>query len=121
MPPPPTARPNVPGPQASARQATAAAPQAGGGMVRIPCPNGHVLKTKRSMLGQQVVCPTCNEFFMLEETDSLEYKQEEARRRAHQDEELAQKWLWRAIYAAIFIVLSFIVMAVISANPNWFR
>jgi transposase-like protein len=90
-------------------------------MLRIPCPNGHVLKTKRSMLGQQVVCPSCNEFFTLEETASLEYKQEAARRRAHEDEERAQKWLWRAIYSAIFIVLSFIVMAVIGSNPQWFQ
>ena len=95
--------------------------EGGGGVLRIPCPNGHVLKTKRSRLGQQVVCPTCNQLFALEETDSLEYKQEAAHRRAHKDEELAQKWLWRAIYSAIFIVLSFIVMAVIGSNPQWFR
>ena len=93
----------------------------GGGILRIPCPNGHVLKTKRSRLGQQVVCPSCNQFFVLEETESLEYKQEAARRRAHEDEERAQKWLWRAIYSAIFIVLSFIVMAVIGSNPQWLR
>lgn len=80
-----------------------------------------MLKTKRSRLGQQVVCPTCNEFFVLEETDSLEYRQEAERRRAREDEERAQKWLWRAIYAAIFIVLSFIVMAVIGSNPQWLQ
>jgi hypothetical protein len=76
---------------------------------------------KRAMLGQQVVCPSCNEVFVLEETASLEYKQEAARRRAREDEERAQKWLWRAIYSAIFIVLSFIVMAVIGSNPQWFQ
>ena len=92
-----------------------------GGILRIPCPNGHVLKTNRSRLGQQVVCPTCNEFFVLEEAESLEYKEEAARRRAREDEERAQKWLWRAIYSAIFIVLSFIVMAVIGSNPQWLR
>jgi len=80
-----------------------------------------VLKAKRSMLDQQVVCPSCNEVFVLEETASLEYKQEAARRRAREDEERAQKWLWRAIYSAIFIVLSFIVMAVIGSNPQWFQ
>ena len=132
MPPPPGARPAVASlparpPVAAAgpavgRIAPAAADRGSGdGILRIPCPNGHVLKTKRGMLGQQVVCPTCNEFFVLEETDSLEYKQEAARRRAREDEERAQKWLWRAIYAAIFIVLSFIVMAVIGSNPQWFR
>lgn len=99
----------------------AAADRDNEGVLRIPCPNGHVLKTKRSRLGQQVVCPTCNEFFVLEETESLEYKQEAARRRAREDEERAQKWLWRAIYSAIFIALSFIVMAVIGSNPQWFR
>jgi len=140
MPPPPGALPVAAPP---ARPPVAAPPQAGSPFeftapgagpvlpgaadrgssvaVRIPCPNGHVLKTNRSMLGQQVVCPTCNQFFVLEETESLEYKQEAARRRAHEDEERAQKWLWRAIYSAIFIVLSFIVMAVIGSNPQWLR
>ena len=80
-----------------------------------------MLKTKRAMLGQQVVCPTCNEFFVLDETASLEYQREAAQRRAKEDEERAQKWLWRAIYSAAFIVLSFIVMAVIASNPQWFR
>jgi uncharacterized Zn finger protein (UPF0148 family) len=121
MPPPPGALPPAPARPASAPLAVAAPRSASGGMLRIPCPNGHVLKTKRSMLGQQVVCPSCNEFFTLEETASLEYKQEAARRRAHEDEERAQKWLWRAIYSAIFIVLSFIVMAVIGSNPQWFQ
>ena len=124
MPPPPGARPApaaAPAPGAGGPLGPVPANRESGGIVRIPCPNGHVLKTKRSRLGQQVVCPTCNEFFVLEETDSLEYKQEAARRRAREDEERAQKWLWRAIYAAIFIVLSFIVMAVIGSNPQWFR
>lgn len=123
MPPPPGARSPAPMAAAPARQAAAEPAQrhAGGGSLRIPCPNGHVLKTKRSRIGQQVVCPTCNEFFVLEETESLEYKQEAARRRAREDEERAQKWLWRAIYSAIFIVLSFIVMAIIGSNPQWFQ
>ena len=122
MPPPPGALPTAPARQPFDPPSAVVAPRsAGGGILRIPCPNGHVLKTKRSMLGQQVVCPSCNEFFILEETASLEYKQEAARRRAREDEERAQKWLWRAIYSAIFIVLSFIVMAVIGSNPQWFQ
>lgn len=132
MPPPPGAGPvAVSSPaRAPARHdgpgpAAAIAPpldgRSSGGILRIPCPNGHVLKTKRGMLGQQVVCPECNEFFVLEETDSLEYKREEAKRKAHEDEKRAEKWLWRAIYAAVFVVLSFIVMAVIGSNPQWFR
>lgn len=89
--------------------------------LRIACPNGHVLKTKRSMMGQRVVCPTCNTLFVLEESNSLEHRKEAARRREIEDEQRAQKWLWRAIYAAAFIVLSFIVMGVLAANPQWFR
>jgi hypothetical protein len=124
MPPPPGTRPApaaAPGPGAGGPLGPASANRESGGIVRIPCPNGHVLKAKRSMLDQQVVCPSCNEVFVLEETASLEYKQEAARRRAREDEERAQKWLWRAIYSAIFIVLSFIVMAVIGSNPQWFQ
>ena len=131
MPPPPGTRPAAPPPPVGSPfefAAPVAGPVPPGAAdrrssvaVRIPCPNGHVLKTTRGMLGQQVVCPACNEFFVLDETASLEFKEEAARRRAREDEELAQKWLWRAIYAAIFIVLSFIVMAVIGSNPQWFR
>lgn len=124
MPPPPgsqSAAAPEPWQAASLPVSASAARSTSGGKLRIPCPNGHVLKTKRSMLGQQVVCPHCNEFFTLEETASLEYKEEAARRRAREDEERAQKWLWRAIYSAIFILLSFIVMAVINSNPQWFQ
>lgn len=85
---------------------------------RIPCPNNHILKAKESMLGQQVVCPECNEFFVLELRNSLEQRKEDARRRADREEQLAKLWLKRAIWAAVIIVLSFIVMVVLSLWPE---
>ncbi|MFM8827637.1 MAG: hypothetical protein ACKOFT_11230 [Actinomycetota bacterium] len=85
---------------------------------RIPCPNNHILKAKESMLGKQVVCPECNEFFVLELRNSLEQRKEDARRRAEREEELAKLWLKRAIWAAAIIVLSFIVMVVLSLWPE---
>lgn len=85
---------------------------------RIPCPNNHILKAKESMLGQQVVCPECNEFFVLELRNSLEQRKEDARRRAEREEELAKLWLKRAIWAAVIIVLSFMVMVVLSLWPE---
>jgi hypothetical protein len=85
---------------------------------RIPCPNNHILKAKESMLGKQVVCPECNEFFVLELRNSLEQRKEDARRRAEREEELAKLWLKRAIWAVAIIVLSFIVMVVLSLWPE---
>jgi anti-sigma-K factor RskA len=70
------------------------------------------------MLGKQVVCPECNEFFVLELRNSLEQRKEDARRRAEREEELAKLWLKRAIWAAAIIVLSFVVMVVLSLWPE---
>ena len=62
------------------------------------------------MIGQQVVCPSCNEFFVLAITDSLEYKQEMQRRQDEKDARQAEQWLRWAIMAAVFVVASFIAM-----------
>jgi hypothetical protein len=73
---------------------------------RIPCPRGHVLKAPESMLDQQAVCPQCNEVFVLRITDSLEYKKEQEKIDRQREEEMARKWLRRAVWAAVFIVAS---------------
>lgn len=96
-----------------AKGLTPASPQ-GPKVYRIPCPNNHILKAKESMLGKQVVCPDCNEFFVLELRNSLEQRKEDERRKAEREEELAKVWLKRAIWAVAIIVLSFIVMIVLS-------
>lgn len=80
---------------------------------RIPCPRGHVLKAGEHMLGQQVVCPTCNEFFVLKITDSLEYRKEMRRLQDEKEARDAARWLRRAILAAVFVVASFAVMLAI--------
>ena len=85
---------------------------------RIPCPQGHVLKAREDMLGQQVCCPHCNEFFVLRAGDSVEFRRQQARRRAEADECTARAWLTRAIVAAVIIGLSFIAMLVIGLNPS---
>ena len=81
---------------------------------RIPCPNGHVNVTPAHMLGTQVVCPKCNAFYTLQMADSVEYHQIADRQARKLEEEIAKKWLARAIYAAIFIVVSLVGMIVIS-------
>jgi len=99
----------------------AAAPQAGAPVApgetsrktvvyRIPCPRGHLLKAAETMIGQQVVCPSCNEFFVLAITDSLEYKKEMQRRQDEKEARQAEQWLRWAIMAAVFVVASFIAM-----------
>jgi len=88
---------------------------------RIPCPNGHVLKAREEMLGEQVCCPNCNEFFVLRATDSVEFRRHQAKVRAEAEERAAQAWLKRAIWAAVIIGLSFVVMLVIGLNPGLIR
>ena len=81
---------------------------------RINCPNGHPLKVRAAMLGQQAVCPKCNAVFVLQVEDSREYKKEQERLQDHRDAKMAQQWLRRAIWAAVFIVASLIGMIVLS-------
>lgn len=119
--PPPVSRPTaVPIPRDTSDDSDdfVAAKQAAPKVYRIPCPNNHILKAKESMLGKQVVCPECNEFFVLELRNSLEQRKEDARRRVEREEELAKLWLKRAIWAVAIIVLSFIVMVVLSLWPE---
>jgi hypothetical protein len=88
---------------------------------RIPCPQGHVLKAREDMLGEQVCCPHCNEFFVLRASDSVEFRRHQAKLRAEAEERAARAWLKRAIWAAAIIGLSFIIMLVIGLNPGLVR
>lgn len=88
---------------------------------RIPCPQGHVLKAREDMLGEQVCCPHCNEFFVLRATDSVEFRRQQAKLRAEAEERAARAWLTRAIWAAAIIGVSFIIMLVIGLNPGLIR
>jgi hypothetical protein len=87
----------------------------------VPCPNGHVLKVREDWLGREMICPTCNAPFVLQATQSLEYRKEEQRRQDEREARQAAVWLNRAIVAGVLIVLSFIAMAVASLNPQWFQ
>jgi hypothetical protein len=80
---------------------------------RIPCPRGHVLKAGENMIGQQVVCPKCNEFFVLKISDSLEYQKEMRRLQHEKEAREAARWLRRAIVATVFVVASFAAMIAI--------
>ena len=88
---------------------------------RIPCPQGHVLKAREDMLGEQVCCPHCNEFFVLRAADSVEFRRQQAKLRAEAEERAARAWLKRAIWAAAIIGVSFIIMLVIGLNPGLIR
>jgi hypothetical protein len=88
---------------------------------RIPCPNGHVLKAREAWLGREMVCPQCNEPFVLQASNSLEYRKEQERRQAEADARKAAVWINRAIVAGVLVGLSFIAMIVASLNPQWFK
>ncbi len=81
---------------------------------RIPCPRGHVLKAGEHMLGQRVVCPECNEVFLLRKEDSLEERRKQEKARRAEEERMAKVWLKRAILAAAFIVASLVGMIALS-------
>ena len=80
----------------------------------IPCPKGHLLTAIETMLEEQVVCPTCNAFFVLRITDSLEYRKRQQRLNEEREGREAQIWLKRAIWAAVLVVASLIGMIAFS-------
>jgi hypothetical protein len=51
----------------------------------------------------------------------VEYRREQARRQAEDEERAARAWLKRAIWAAVIIGLSFIAMLIIGLNPALIR
>jgi hypothetical protein len=58
---------------------------------------------------------------VLRATDSLEYRKEQSRRRRLAEERRADSWLKVAIWAAVVIGFSFVVMLVIALNPSLWR
>jgi hypothetical protein len=85
---------------------------------RIPCPQGHVFKAPESWMGRQMVCPKCNEPFVLKLTDSLEKREERRRREEREEAKFAKRWLTRAIWAAALFALLLVSMIVTSVMPR---
>lgn len=118
-------RPAAPPPVAAVPQAAPGQPRPSGPKssgpkyYRIACPKGHNLKVGPGMIGQQAVCPTCNTVFELRLEDSLEYQREQDALRQQKEIENAEKWLKRAIWAAVFIGASLIGMTVLYAAFRW--
>lgn len=86
--------------------------------LHIPCPRGHVLKVTQAMLGQRVVCPKCNDFFVLAAEASVERRREIDRLRHEQDSRRARLWLARALWAAVLVTVSLVAMIVVNALPK---
>jgi hypothetical protein len=86
--------------------------------LHIPCPRGHVLKVTQAMLGQRVVCPKCNDFFVLAAEASVERSREMDRLRHEDDTRRARLWLARALWAAVLVVVSLVSLIVVSALPK---
>ena len=82
--------------------------------LHIPCPRGHVLKVTAGMLGQRVVCPKCNEFFVLAAEASVERRREMERQGHEQDARRARLWLARALWAATIVLVLLVTLVVIS-------
>lgn len=83
--------------------------------LHIPCPRGHVLKVTTTMLGQRVVCPKCNDFFVLTAEASVERRRELKRLRNEEDSRRARLWLARSMWAAALVVVSLASLIVVSA------
>ena len=93
-------------------QAGAAAPEEK--MWRVPCPKGHVFRAPESWMGRKMVCPDCNEMFVLQVSDSLERKEELRKRQEREEAKFAKMWLNRAIAAAVLFGLLLVAMIVMS-------
>ncbi len=83
-------------------------------MWRVPCPKGHVFRAPESWMGRKMVCPDCNEMFILQVSDSLEKKEELRRRQELEEAKFAKIWLQRAIAAAVLFGLLLVAMIVMS-------
>jgi hypothetical protein len=103
-PPPPPPEPE-PAPEPAATH-DLSAPQ----IVRIPCPNGHLLETPSDMFGQQALCPYCNVQFELRYEDSEEYRAQVAEERRLKEEAFSKKMVQWSLYAAGFVVVMLIGM-----------
>ncbi|MBS0207899.1 MAG: hypothetical protein JSS27_02995 [Planctomycetes bacterium] len=79
-------------------------------IVRIPCPNGHVLETPSDMFGQQALCPYCNVQFELRFEDSQEYKHQQADEKRRKEEDFNAALLKWSIRIAIFVGVMFVGM-----------
>ena len=91
-----------------------AAAEPGEKMWRVPCPKGHVFRAPESWMGRKMVCPDCNEMFILQVSDSLEKKEELRRRQELEEAKFAKIWLQRAIAAAVLFGLLLVAMIVMS-------
>jgi len=77
-----------------------------------------VLKVTQAMLGQRVVCPKCNDFFVLNAEASVERRRETDRLRHEEDTRRARRWLARALWAAALVVVSLVSLIVVSVLPK---
>lgn len=75
---------------------------------RIDCPQGHRVSVPRNLLGQDLICPTCNSSFHADINNSAE--QQDAR-----VEKAARQWLMVAITAAILLVFTGLFVAYLAA------
>jgi hypothetical protein len=124
VPPPPGGIPSFAAPPAPGSPAapppafpgSAAAPPGGipAAPLRIPCPRGHVLDAPATMLGQRVVCPRCNEFFVLDPENSVERREQREREAAEQAARDATRWLVRAIWVAALVITALVAMTFIA-------
>jgi hypothetical protein len=65
-------------------------------------------------MGRKMVCPDCNEMFILQVSDSLERKEELRKRQEQEEAKFAKMWLQRAIWAAVLFGLLLVAMIVMS-------
>ena len=83
-------------------------------VLRILCPNGHVLPVSAALVGQRLVCPKCNASFVPSADDSVDRRRELERLRAEREEQRARDWLARAMWAAIIVVLLVVLLGVLN-------
>lgn len=85
-------------------------------IVHIVCSCGQQLETPVDMLGQEAMCPFCQDQFPLRYEDSVEYRQAKEEEMERRERQLGKKWFQWSIAAAVVVVLGVIILVVIAAS-----
>lgn len=74
---------------------------------RIDCPNGHQVSVPRRIVGEKLICPSCNSPFEADSTVSIEMQ--DARL-----DQAARQWLIVALATVIVVVTAVLVTVLVN-------
>jgi hypothetical protein len=84
-------------------------------ILHIPCPRGHELEVPPDMLDTEVLCPQCNEQFVLLAANSVEHKRRKEMQAQLREERAGKFYLNFAITMAVLVGLLLVSLMVMSS------